>query len=188
MNKSIHIGRFSRRMVGSGIILVAIFIVVLAIWSGPRSEAAGRARLRKGGIRPEVVAAVSQPQAVAAMMPPSGFSSAVRLGFTAGEQWEPAIAADDFGHVYILYAQYSGVPGCNDCGDPMVVLQVSQNGGSIWGTPRTIYPTTGGQAADGQWDNCIANLRMALCRGSRAAFSPLAKTCSITCSSLVNWL
>jgi hypothetical protein len=152
MNKSIHVGNLLRDMVRPGITLVAIVVVVLSSWLGTRPDEAGRARLRRGGIRAEVVAAVPQPQTVAAMMPPSGFSSAIRLGFTVGEQWEPAIAADNFGHVYIFYAQYSGVPGCNDCGDPMVVLQVSQDGGNSWGTPRTIYSTTGGQAADGQWD------------------------------------
>ena len=34
------------------------------------------------------------------------------MGFTTGDQWEPAIAADRFNHVYVLYPQYLGVPGC----------------------------------------------------------------------------
>ena len=42
----------------------------------------------------------------------SAFSPQLRLGYRSGDQWEPAIAADGHGHVYVLYPQYGTVPGC----------------------------------------------------------------------------
>ncbi|MEK6572856.1 MAG: hypothetical protein AABZ58_00880, partial [Chloroflexota bacterium] len=59
--------------------------------------------------------------------PSSGFAPQTRLGFTSGDQWEPAIAADRFGHIYVLYPQYLGVPGCNDCYSPTMILQISND-------------------------------------------------------------
>src|SRR5437867_2104282 len=50
--------------------------------------------------------------------PAIGFVPQTRLGYTAGDQWEPAIAADRFGHIYVLYPQYHGVPACPDCHSP----------------------------------------------------------------------
>src|SRR3990170_1555317 len=76
---------------------------------------------------------------LAAASPPPGLNSAsgqfapqARLGFTSGDQWEPAIAADPLGHVYILYAQYLGVPGCPECDSPTAILQISQDNGATW--------------------------------------------------------
>lgn len=83
----------------------------------------------------------------AASLPATGFAPQTRLGFTVGDQWEPAIAADDFGHVYVLYPQYEGVPGCPTCPSPTMILLVSADSGATWGTPRKITaPGTG------QWD------------------------------------
>ncbi|HTS60123.1 MAG TPA: hypothetical protein VMH03_21445, partial [Terriglobales bacterium] len=55
-------------------------------------------------------ALVLAPGAAAA----NNFSLPVRLGFSVGDQWEPAIAADGFGHVYVLYSQYGLLPNCPD--------------------------------------------------------------------------
>lgn len=85
-----------------------------------------------------------------AALPPS-FAPQVRLGFTAGDQWEPAIAADSVGNVYMLYAQYLGVPGCPECPSPTAILQVSRDRGVTWGPPRLIAPP-----GTGQWDPQIA--------------------------------
>jgi hypothetical protein len=81
--------------------------------------------------------------------PSSGFAPQTRLGFTTGDQWEPAIAADRFGHVYVLYPQYEGVPGCPECFSPTMILQVSSDRGATWAAPRLIH-TAG--ATTGQWD------------------------------------
>src|SRR5436190_17400320 len=72
-----------------------------------RPEAVERARAG-GPIRAEVIAAPIFERLQASPQPPSGFAQQTRLGFTAGDQWEPAIAADGHGRVYVLYPQYGG--------------------------------------------------------------------------------
>jgi hypothetical protein len=79
----------------------------------------------------------------------SGFSPQVRLGFRQGDQWEPAIAADQYGHVYVLYPQYGNIPGCQTCALPAMTLVVSDDNGASWQAPREITPHTSGQF-DGQ--------------------------------------
>ena len=73
------------------------------------------------------------------------FAPQVRLGFTSGDQWEPAIAADGFGHVYVLYPQYGRVPGCANCALPSMTLVISDDNGATWQAPRGISPHTTGQ-------------------------------------------
>lgn len=68
----------------------------------------------------------------------AGFAAQQRMGFTAGDQWEPAIAADGYSHVYVLYPQYVTVPGCSACPAPSMVLQLSKNNGASWEAPRPI--------------------------------------------------
>jgi hypothetical protein len=75
----------------------------------------------------------------------SGFTPQVRVGFTVGDQWEPAMAADGFGHVYVLYPQYGRVPGCRKCSLPSMVLVVSNDRGTNWQPPREITPPGTGQ-------------------------------------------
>ncbi len=91
----------------------------------------------------------AQASGVAQAVPPSGFTPQTRLGFTSGDQWEPAIATDRYGHVYVLYPQYKGVPDCLDCESPTMILQISNDRGATWGMPALMYP-----AGDttGQWD------------------------------------
>jgi hypothetical protein len=113
----------------------------------------GKARIREGKIKAEVInSSPIQPASVPAAAP-SGFTPQTRLGFTSGDQWEPAIASDRFGHVYMLYAQYGGVPGCPDCANPTQVLQISNDYGTTWGSPLVIYPA--GASTGGQWDSQI---------------------------------
>ena len=71
---------------------------------------------------------------------PSGFLPQTRVGHIVGDQWEPAVAADGFGHVYVLYPQYLTVPNCNDCPVPTMILVVSNSNGSSWETPHEIAP------------------------------------------------
>lgn len=75
------------------------------------------------------------------------FTPQERLGYTVGDQWEPAVAADGFGHVYLLYPQYGLVPGCATCPSPSMTLQISNDRGVSWSAPRVIAP-----AGDGQYD------------------------------------
>jgi hypothetical protein len=75
----------------------------------------------------------------------AGFAPQARVGFTVGDQWEPAVAADGFGHVYILYPQYGRVPGCRGCPLPSMILVVSNDNGATWQSPREITPPGTGQ-------------------------------------------
>ena len=88
--------------------------------------------------------------AVSAVPPPATFTAPARLGFAAGDDWEPAIAADDFGHVYALwshYIDYAGGgagevdPSCPTCPSPHTVIQISNDNGATWGDPRALAPS-----------------------------------------------
>jgi BNR repeat-like domain len=76
------------------------------------------------------------------------FTTQTRLGYPAGDDWETAVAADRYGHVYTLYKHYD-VPGQTSCAscDLHVLLQVSADRGRTWSAPRAIdpKPTKGGQ-------------------------------------------
>lgn len=113
----------------------------------------GHARTRESGVKPSVVnLSPNWPVSVRAAGP-GGFTTQTRLGFPVDNEWEPAIAADRFGHVYVLYAQYTGVPGCPECANPSQVIQISNDHGSTWGSPTVIYPA--GATSGGQWDSQI---------------------------------
>ena len=112
------------------------------------SEEKAKGTRRSGVVLSDVVsAAVVKPASLA--KPPSGFAPQIRLGFTVGDQWEPAIAADRYGHIYVLYPQYLGVPGCPTCASPTMTLQTSSDRGATWASPRVIYLAG---AAGGQYD------------------------------------
>jgi len=81
----------------------------------------------------------------AALAAGSGFSPQQRVGYSAGDQWEPSIAADGAGSVYVLYPQYGQVPGCADCRIPSMVLVLSNDNGATWQPPREISPAPSGQ-------------------------------------------
>ena len=78
--------------------------------------------------------------ATAASAAAPSFSAPVRLGFEAGDDWEPAIAADRFGHVYSFWNHYGDDPFCPDCPSPHMELQVSSDGGVTWSNPRPLLP------------------------------------------------
>jgi hypothetical protein len=76
------------------------------------------------------------------------FTTPLRLGFPAGDDCEPALAADTRGHVYTLYKHYdvSGQTTCSSCTLHLLV-QVSADDGQTWSAPAPIDPeaTRGGQ-------------------------------------------
>jgi hypothetical protein len=113
----------------------------------------GKAPIRKGEVKAEVINASRNQPATVPAASPNGFTRQTRLGFNVGDQWEPAIASDRFGHVYMLYAQYEGVPGCGDCSNPTQIVQISNDHGQTWGSPFAIYPA--GATTGGQWDSQI---------------------------------
>jgi len=116
----------------------------------PRAPSAPGTRARRQGLALVQAASVPAYQPVVApAVPPTGFAPQTRLGFTVGDQWEPAIAADHFGHIYVLYPQYITVPGCDTCYSPTMILQISSDHGATWGSPTLIYPAG---STTGQWD------------------------------------
>src|SRR5579885_274799 len=78
------------------------------------------------------------------------FSKQVRLGFPSGDDWEPSVAADRYGHIYALYKHYdvSGGQTCAGC-DLHLLFQRSDDGGNTWSAPRPIAP---GPVKGGQYD------------------------------------
>lgn len=75
----------------------------------------------------------------------SGFAPSARLGYRTGDQWEPAMAADAHGHVYVLYPQYGAVPDCATCTAPTIALLVSNDNGLSWQASRPLLPFPTGQ-------------------------------------------
>jgi len=133
------------------LIFIALAITLaLAIWARlewrkEEMEAGfeGKAKIRESGrVLSEVInAPVNAPIFVPAAAP-TGFTPQTRLGYGQHpeDEWEPAIAADRFGHVYVIFPQYDGVPGCPDCYSPTMILQMSSDGGKTWASARVIYP------------------------------------------------
>src|ERR1700689_4894401 len=73
------------------------------------------------------------------------FTPQRRVGYTTGDQWEPAMAADGHGHVYILYPQYGAVSNCPACTAPTMALLVSDDNGTSWEPPRPLVTSSSGQ-------------------------------------------
>ncbi len=78
------------------------------------------------------------------------FSAQERVGFPQGDDWEPSMTADRYGHVYVLYKHYdvSGGWTCSGC-DLHLLFQRSSDGGKTWSAPVPIAP---GPVKGGQYD------------------------------------
>ena len=80
------------------------------------------------------------------------FTAQKRLGAMKGDQWEPALATDGSGRIYVLYPQYGPVAGCKDCeAAPTMLLLVSNDKGKTWAAPHVML-----LSASGQFDAQIA--------------------------------
>lgn len=88
-----------------------------------------------------VLVALGIAAAVAPAASGPTFTFPVRLGFASGDDWEPAIAADRFGHVYALWNHYGPDPGCEECASPHMEIQISSDGGATWSEPRPLRPS-----------------------------------------------
>jgi hypothetical protein len=75
----------------------------------------------------------------------SGFTPQHRLGYTTGDQWEPALATDAHDHIYILFPQYGPVAQCPACTAPTMVLLTSNDNGLSWEPPRPLLTSSSGQ-------------------------------------------
>ena len=78
------------------------------------------------------------------------FSQQERIGFHSGDDWEPSITSDRYGHVYALYKHYdvSGGQTCSGC-DLHLLFQRSSDEGHTWSAPVPIAP---GKVKGGQYD------------------------------------
>lgn len=140
------------------VLVLALTATIANAWGNYQQEEfekmlKGKAPIRKGAVNQEAIRSSPIQPASVAPAGPGGFTPQTRLGFHVDNEWEPAIAADRFGHVYMLYAQYTGVPSCETCSNPTQVLQISNNRGNTWGSPFVIYPE--GASTGGQWDSQI---------------------------------
>ena len=73
------------------------------------------------------------------------FTPQQRVGYTTGDQWEPAMAADGRGHVYILFPQYGAIGDCPACTAPTMALMVSNDNGLSWQAPHALVTSSTGQ-------------------------------------------
>jgi len=75
----------------------------------------------------------------------ANFTPQQRVGYTTGDQWEPAMAADGHGHIYILFPQYGAVNDCPACTAPTMALAVSNDNGLTWQAPHALVASSTGQ-------------------------------------------
>src|SRR3989454_11742725 len=81
---------------------------------------------------------LSMSNAVAA---PIDFSKPLVIGYAAGDDWEPDVAADGSGNVYVAWGHYGGGPGCTTRSRPARMIEVSHDGGRARGAPKPLNPT-----------------------------------------------
>jgi hypothetical protein len=124
-------------------VILALGLVALVL---PRTEFyrewrfEGKAKIRAAGVNADVIRMSPENKITLAPAAPTGFTPQTRLGFHVDNEWEPAIASDRLGHVYILYPQYGGVPECPGCYSPTMILQMSSDHGQTFASPIVIYP------------------------------------------------
>lgn len=63
---------------------------------------------------------------------PVSFTTPRVMGYPSGDDWEPAVASDGAGNVYLVITHFGGVPGCGSCGKPSMLVQVSHDGGKTF--------------------------------------------------------
>jgi hypothetical protein len=95
-------------------------------------------------VAPKLVVVLLALAGVASAAAPQ-FSGQGRVGLTSGDQWEPAVAADGLGRIYVLYPHYGRVPDCKGCRIPTMLLVASNDNGKTWQTPRVMLETGTGQ-------------------------------------------
>lgn len=97
-----------------------------------------------------ISAAVLLGASAAWAVPPDPFTDPIRIGFEAGDDWEPSIAADSSGNIYALWTHYVGFegsdtgevdPSCPECPSPHMVIQISNDNGATWGEPHALAPS-----------------------------------------------
>jgi len=76
------------------------------------------------------------------------FNTNVRVGYRGGDNWEPGMLADNYGHLYVVFYQEPDSPvSCSGCLNHMLV-QRSDDGGKTWTFPVMPDPIPTNQQAD----------------------------------------
>ena len=83
--------------------------------------------------------------ATVAWAAPPQFSAQKPVGLPGGDQWEPSVAADNTGHIFILYPHYGKVADCKTCRVPTMLFISSGDNGKTWQPPRVLLESSGGQ-------------------------------------------
>lgn len=83
--------------------------------------------------------------ATSAALGASNFTPQLRVGYPTGDQWEPTMAADTHGHIYVLYPQYGSIGDCPSCTVPTMALTVSNDNGLTWQPSRVMLPLATGE-------------------------------------------
>jgi hypothetical protein len=100
---------------------------------------------RKLAVFALLTSAIVQAALAQSALDAPGFAPQRRAGYTVGDQWEPAMAADGRGHIYILFPQYGPVSGCASCTVPTMALLISHDNGVSWEQPRPMLIASTGQ-------------------------------------------
>lgn len=85
--------------------------------------------------------------AVSLLLIPTAYASPLRherpilIGYKQGDDWEPAVASDKRGDVYVIWAHFGGVPTCPKCGSPSALMEISRDSGRTFGHPFPVFPT-----------------------------------------------
>ena len=83
--------------------------------------------------------------ATVAWAAPTQFSRQKRVGLRSGDQWEPAVAADGSGRIYVLYPHYGRIAECKSCRVPTMLLVASSDNGKTWQAPHVMLESDSGQ-------------------------------------------
>jgi hypothetical protein len=90
-----------------------------------------------------VTPALAEPAGPSADLVATG---ATNMGFCGGDDWEPEVASDHEGHVYVVLAHFPGDPTCDpaSAGGREIYIRASADGGTTFGPlvalPRFDYP------------------------------------------------
>lgn len=101
--------------------------------------------------------ATSSPGAMPTQSPPVGFTGPLQFSkeqvFSPYakhyDDWEPTLAADGSGHVYLMTTRIKGNPTCAKCPKPSMTLKRSTDGGQTWLPDQYMCQCP---KANGEWD------------------------------------
>src|SRR5215472_1067763 len=110
-----------------------------------------------------LLAAFAAASALAAFAAPAAARAATapvqRLGYCGGDDWEPTMASDTSGHVYVLITHFTGNTSCDPASgqnNSRIMIQVSNDAGKTFSSPAVVAATPGAVNYPSQADPSIA--------------------------------